>query len=389
MRHYFLTGASGAVGSAIVPLLLSDPDTRVRILLRADSDEHLAARLDELCRFWELAPGSERRSRIQPLRGDASLPRFGLADADHAAIAADTTHIIHCAASVRMNDPLDKARRSAVGSAEAILALARELARRGSLQKLDFVSTVGIAGKRPGILPETWIDEPRAFHNTYEQTKAEAETLVREAIERERLPITVHRPSMVIGDSRDGRIIHFQIFYYICEILSGRRTLGLYPCFGDTRLDIIPVDWVAEAIATASRNPDTAGRIFHLCSGPERSPVLHELKTYVRDAFRSRGRRIPASITVPRTWFAALPRIAAPFVPERQRRKLSVLPIYMDYLADRQGFDNAAYLGWLEARGRHLPGAEAILPPALGYYLQQQAGSQPGTDTRSDSAPGR
>ncbi|MBS0551136.1 MAG: SDR family oxidoreductase, partial [Proteobacteria bacterium] len=259
MKHYFLTGASGAVGSAVVPLLLDDPDTHVRVLLRADSPEHLQARLEELCRFWQLAPDAEARRRMQPLRGDATLHHFGLSDADYASLTADTTHIIHCAASVRMNEPLDKARRSAVGSAEAILALARELAQRGLLQKLEFVSTVGIAGKRPGLLPETWIDEPRAFHNTYEQSKAEAEVLVRDAIEREHLPITVHRPSMVIGDSRDGRIIHFQIFYYICEILSGRRTFGLYPDFGEIRLDVIPVDWVADALTAASRSQATAG----------------------------------------------------------------------------------------------------------------------------------
>lgn len=372
MKHYFLTGASGAVGSAIVPLLLADPDTHVRVLLRADSPEHLLARLEELCRFWQLAPDAEARRRIQPLRGDATLEHFGLSAAEYEALTADTTHVIHCAASVRMNDLLAQARRSAVGSAEAILALARELARRGTLQKLEFVSTVGIAGKRPGILPETWIDEPRAFHNTYEQSKAEAELLVRDAIERDHLPITVHRPSMVVGDSRDGRIIHFQIFYYICEILSGRRTLGLYPDFGDVRLDVIPVDWIADAIVTASRSPDTGGRIFHLCSGPQPSPRLMDLTKTVREAFRARGLKVPTAITIPRAWFAALPRIAALLASERYRRKLSTLPIYMDYLAERQGFGNAKYLNWLMERGLQLPQAEAFLPVALKRYLDVQ-----------------
>ncbi|MBS0173235.1 MAG: SDR family oxidoreductase, partial [Nitrospira sp.] len=366
-------------GSAIVPLLLDDPDTHVRVLLRADSPEHLLMRLEELCRFWELAPDAEARRRIQPLRGDATLERFGLSAAEYAILTADTTHIIHCAASVRMNDPLEHARRSAVGSAEAILALARELARRGSLHKLEFVSTVGIAGKRPGILPETWIDEPRAFHNTYEQTKAEAEVLIRDAVEREHLPITVHRPSMVIGDSRDGRIIHFQIFYYICEILSGRRTVGLYPDFGEVRLDIIPVDWVADAIVTASRSPATAGRILHLCSGPQCSPRLKDLTTNVRKAFRAHGLRVPPAITIPRAWFAALPRIATILASDKQRRKLSTLPIYMDYLADRQGFGNVLYVEWLKARGLELPATTAFLQAILARYLEERHGERTGT----------
>jgi nucleoside-diphosphate-sugar epimerase len=237
-----------------------------------------------------------------------------------------------------MNKPLDEARRSALDSTAAILSLARELSRAGALRKVEFISTVGVGGKRPGILPETWIDEPREFHNTYEQSKAEAEIMVRKAIETELLPITVHRPSMVIGNSIDGRIIHFQIFYFICEFLSGRRTLGLYPDFGDTRLDVIPVDRVASSVIAASRDSSTAGTVMHLCTGPEHSPRLCELKTLVRAAYRHHGLSIPRAMTLPRQIFAMLPQVAAPFIPQRHRKALTTLPIYLDYLAGRQGF---------------------------------------------------
>ncbi|PKO57341.1 MAG: UDP-glucose 4-epimerase, partial [Betaproteobacteria bacterium HGW-Betaproteobacteria-19] len=219
MSNYFLTGASGAVGSAIVPLLLAEPETNIRILLRADSDDHLIRRMEALYKFWELGPESPGRTRIEAIRGDATLPRFGLDRDRYTPLCTDTHHIIHCAASVHMNKPLAEARQSAVDSTQAILALARQAAASGALRKLEFVSTVGVGGKRPGALPETWIEEPRDFHNTYEQSKAEAEVLVRSAIETEQLPVTVHRPSMVIGSSVDGRIIHFQIFYFICEFL--------------------------------------------------------------------------------------------------------------------------------------------------------------------------
>ena len=78
MDVYYLTGASGAVGSAIVPLLLSDPTTRIRILIRATTEQHLRERFDALCRFWERPPDAEARQRIEPLRGDAALDDFGL-----------------------------------------------------------------------------------------------------------------------------------------------------------------------------------------------------------------------------------------------------------------------------------------------------------------------
>lgn len=369
MSTYFLTGASGAVGSAVVPFLMEAPETRLKLLIRGESDAAVAERLEKLFAFWGWAKDDPRRSRVQTLRGDASEGHFALDKPEYEALASEVTHIVHCAASVRMNDPLEKARRSAVGSATAILELARSAHARGQLAKLEFVSTVGIAGKRQGILPERWIDEPRAFHNSYEQSKAEAEELVRAAVERENLPITVHRPSMVIGDSRDGRIIHFQIFYFICEFLSGRRTHGLYPDFGDVRLDVIPVDYVASAIAASSRASECSGKIFHLCSGPDASPTLTELRQTVRDTFGAHGRKVPRAITVPRRLFASLPRIASALSPAGSRKALTTLPIYMDYLADQQGFANARYLEWLTPTGKTLPEWRNYVPVALETYL--------------------
>ena len=122
----------------------------------------------------------------------------------------------------------------------------------------------------PGALPERWITESREYHNTYEQAKAEAEVLVARGV-AEGLPITVHRPSMVVGDSRTGDVMRFQIFYHLVEFLSGRRTFGFFPAFGATRLDIVPVDYVANAVVWSSGRQDTVGRILHLCAGPEES----------------------------------------------------------------------------------------------------------------------
>lgn len=378
MSIYFLTGGTGAVGSAIVPLLLAQPDAEVRLLLRADSDAALAQRLEDLMRFWGWTDFHDKRVRIKAYRGDAALPNFSLRDAQYAELVNECTHVIHCAGTVRMNLSIEDARRSAVGSAQEMVNFARRLAAAGRLRKFEYVSTVGVAGKRPGALPEIWMDEPRDFHNTYEQAKSEAEEIIRSAIASEGLPVTVHRPSMVIGDSRDGRIIHFQIFYFICEFLSGRKTLGLYPDFGEVRLDVIPVDWVAEAIVASSLDPQTAGEIFHLCSGPERAPRLEDLKANVRTAFKAHGLSVPPGIRLPRRWFAALARLATRLAPESQRKALATLPIYLDYLADRQGFDNARYTTWLASRGINSARPEEYLPGMLDYYLKKRYPSSAG-----------
>lgn len=374
MSVYFLTGGTGAVGSAIVPLLLEAPDTEVRLLLRAESDAALTQRVESLAGFWGWTDSSDKRARVRAYRGDAALPNFNLPDGQYAELAGECTHVIHSAGTVRMNLSIEDARRSAVGSAQATVDFARRLTAAGRLRKFEYVSTVGVTGKRPGALPEIWMDEPRDFHNTYEQAKAEAEEIVRSAIVDEGLPVTVHRPSMVIGDSRDGRIIHFQIFYFICEFLSGRKTLGVYPDFGEVRLDVIPVDWVAEAIVASSRDQQTAGQIFHLCGGPEQAPRLEELKGMVRAAFKSHGLSVPPGIRLPRWVFAVLARLAARIVPVSQRKALATLPIYLDYLADRQGFDNAAYTAWLATRGLRFPHAKDYLPRVFGYYLNKRYG---------------
>ncbi|TVT57257.1 MAG: NAD-dependent epimerase/dehydratase family protein [Azoarcus sp. PHD] len=372
MNTYFLTGASGAVGSAIVPLLHANENVKLRILLRAESDQHLAERFEKLCAFWGIAADAETRRRIAPLRGDAAEPNFGMPPDDYAKVVSDTTHIVHCAASVRMNLSLEEARHSAVGSMQAILTLARKLAENGTLRKIDLVSTVGIAGKRSGALPETWIDEPREFHNTYEQSKSEAEALARKALEEEKLPITIHRPSMVIGDSRDGKIIHFQIFYFICDFLSGRRTFGLYPDFGDVRLDTIPVNTVASTIVSSSTDPETVGSIFHLCSGPEKSIRLVDLRLLVRDAFHRHGLNVPFALKLPIGLFMGALNLAGRFMQPEQRRALATLPIYMDYLADQQGFDNRKYSAWLESRKEAIPDAKDYLPRVLARFLEQK-----------------
>ena len=227
MSAFFLTGGTGVVGNTIARALLASPTDRLTLLLRGGSDEEVQERLKTLLRFWNL-PSMEVSDRVRALRGDTSLPRFGLNSSRFERVAAECSRIIHCAALVRMNLPLADARASAVSAAENVLELAGASRRFGRLEKIEFLSTVGVGGNRPGVLPERWINEPRGYHNTYEQAKAEAEVVVARGV-AEGLPITVHRPSMVVGDSRSGEVIRFQIFYHLVEFLSGRRTFGFFP----------------------------------------------------------------------------------------------------------------------------------------------------------------
>jgi thioester reductase-like protein len=371
VNEYFLTGATGVVGSAIADELLARPGNRLTLLVRAGSDAELASRLDALLAFWQRDPAATRE-RVRALRGDTTLPDFGLAPDAFEDASRRTTHIVHCAAAVRMTLPLAEARRSAQGAAENVVRLAQACARRGTLRKLELLSTVGVGGRWPHPLPERFITDPRAFHNTYEQSKAEAEDYLRQRIAGG-LPATVHRPSMVVGDSRTGRTIAFQIFYHLTEFLAGTRTFGAFPPFGTTRLDIVPVDYVASAVAWSSEQEATVGRVMHLCSGPDRSLPLGELQRRVRARFAATGVKLPPIVRLPSVAFRlATPTIAA-FAPARLKRALATLPIFLDYLAEDQAFENTATRTLLEDAGITLPRVDDYLPRVLDYYLAHRA----------------
>lgn len=367
MTTFFITGATGVLGGAIVRELLAHSSHRLVLLVRAKDDTALQNRIEQLLTFLEVDP-AVIKTRIEPIRGDTELTRFGLNLNDYAMLAASVTHIIHSAAIVRMNLPLDIARRAAVAATENVLQLARLCQANGVLQKVEMVSTVGVGDRWRGPLPERWINEPRSFHNTYEQAKAEAEAIM-EHQAKDGLPVTVHRPSMIVGNSHNGSIPHFQIFYYLIEFIAGRRTGGVLPDLSKNHVDLVPVDYVAQAIIWSSSNPLTIGKVLHLCAGPDQAISLDVLRTIVSIKFRAHDLSVPSARTFPVAWFNLFVRVATPLVSKQLKRALATLPIFLDYLSDDQTFANEHTRQLLEPAGLVLPHADAFLDPVLDYYL--------------------
>jgi thioester reductase-like protein len=370
VRIVFLTGSTGTIGSALVPRLLAHDDTSLVLLIRAGSDEQLRARSAGMFDHWRMAPEDALRLRIRAVRGDISEPLFGLGDAEFEQVAAQATHVVHCAASVNLNMTRERAAATAVVPTRTMLELVRRGARTGSLRKVDFVSTVGVWGRTPGVMPERRLPEVREFHNTYEAAKAQAEQVI--WTEGEGLPITVHRPSMVVGESVSGRVIHFQVFYHLCEFLSGRRTFGIMPDLGQTRLDTVPVDWVANVIDWSSRHDDTAGKIFHLCSGPDGAIALTHLQQRVRQAWQQGGRKLPKLRRVNRDLLRRMVPVLGAVAGAKARRALRALPPILAYLEEEQAFANGATASVLRAAGLQLPAIDTYLDAVLGYYLTAQ-----------------
>lgn len=369
MRTVLVTGATGVVGSALVPLLLEDPATRVSLLIRARSPSHLAERVASLLSYWSLPEGA---GRVEALAGDACEPLLGLDEATHARLAGEVTHVVHAAGDVRFDRPLDEARRSAVDSVEHILALCRAAAAHGRFVKLEHLSTVGVAGRTSGLVPEAPLPRPRGFHNTYEEAKAEGEDRVLDAASRG-LPATVHRPSMVVGEARTGRTIHLQVFAHLAQFLVGARTFGLVPDAGPVRLDLIPSDWVARAILASMARPDAAGRILHLCSGPAFALTANEMGDRLAPLFARHGSPPPPLRRVPLPEFRdALPGLARTADPAA-RRFLAVLPRLLAYFDEDQVFDNARSRAFFAEAGLLVPPVESYLEAQIEFACRARS----------------
>lgn len=230
----------------------------------------VASRLDEapLC----LVRGPDARRR---------LPGARVLEADLLAgvppLPSDVHAIVHCAADVAFDRPLAKARAINVEGTRRLLSAAAELP---ALERFVHVSTAYVAGIGPEAFSEGDLDLDQRFRNTYEQTKFESERLVRSS----GLPVTVVRPSIVVGDSRTGWTNSFNVLYAPLRALA-RGLVDQLPAHPDALVDIVPVDHVADVILAALHIDGT----LHAVAG-DAAPTASKLATLAARAF---GRPVP------------------------------------------------------------------------------------------------
>lgn len=269
-----LTGATGQVGAALLPRLLADPDAQVAALVRARDDAHLERRAEELSAL--AGPGADR---LYVVRGDTTVAGLGVSPAERSELFAEVTSILHAAAAVRFDLPEEELVRQNVEATEAVLDFARSLHAHGQLRRFDYVSTAYVAGTRTGLCREDELDEGQDFRNGYERSKCAAEGRVRAAMARG-LPATIHRPSIVVGDSHTGVTRSFNVLYWPLKVYL-RGWWRTFPGHPETRVDVVPVDWLADAITFLRDDPASLGRTVHLCLGPT-APTVRDIEATIR-----------------------------------------------------------------------------------------------------------
>jgi thioester reductase-like protein len=266
-------------------ILRSDEEAHVHALVKPNLIEDARAALDEL-------PAAARQ-RVDLLEGDAAAIDMGLSGAEFKSLARELTRIHLCAADNHLGVDLKIAEHVNIGGAREAIELATHCDKLGCLV---IHSTAHVSGDRTGLVLEEDLKAGQSFRNVVEETKARAEKLMRDAMQR--LPIAVLRPATIVGDSRTGEVDRFDGPYLlILLVVASPPEFALpLPGRGDEPLNLVPIDWVARASVAIGRDGRSPGRTFHLVD-PHPLSARHVFEIVARAGGR-RGPRgsVPANL---------------------------------------------------------------------------------------------
>jgi thioester reductase-like protein/predicted lipid carrier protein YhbT len=360
----FLTGATGFLGRYLLRDLLLGGH-QVAVLVRDSRSASATERIAELLAFWSETLGRTLPSPIV-LNGALDSANLGLSFADRAWLGRSGATVLHAAANLSFRpSAAGEPWKTNVEGTQALVKLCREL----GLSRWHHVSTAFVCGRCQGTIHEEDLACGQDFHNPYEQSKFEAEQLLRRT---GGLAVTVHRPAVIVGDSQTGYTSTFAGFYGFLELgarlaeatarpgapRTQPRLLPLrLPLDGTQACNLVPVDWVSRAVVELLGQSRWQGRTFHLVS---RQPLslrdilsvaLEELNVTGIELAGAQGLRDPSRLeqffleSLPEYWpylggaptfacsntLAALPHFPAPRVDRPLLQRLIRFAIARDW----------------------------------------------------------
>ena len=328
----FLTGSTGYIGAHVTANLLEQHGASLNLLVRARDPQEAAGRLWQALqlhldfpRFYEYF-----QTRMRIFCGDLTTPRFGLSEDDYDRLIHTTDSVIHCAASLNRKSEKTCLNVNLRGTLEMLL-LAQKSNHYHGLRRFSQVSTVAVAGKRQDeiVTEDNAIDWNRSDYDPYARTKKFTEHMMRQLLPE--VPITIFRPSIVLGDSRHPETTQFDMVKAFV-FLAG---LPVLPFPSKDKIDIVNVDFVADAIATLHQKVNPLHDTYHLSSGVD-SQTFRQLTTALAAAQNKRG-----PIFLP---FLQRPFNASVNLLSNRQGPLghsaSLLKVFMPYLVWNTVFDN-------------------------------------------------
>jgi 2-alkyl-3-oxoalkanoate reductase len=349
-RCIFVTGATGLVGRGVVDRLLA-ADPRLHVLTLARDPARIA----------ELAAAHGWDHRVTALRGDVTMPGLGLDPEARARLTREATAVLHCAADTTFSRPLDEARAVNTAGTRHLLDLVSGWPRTA---RFAYVSTAFVAGRLSGDIAESAHDATGGWVNGYEQSKWEAEALVR----AHAADWVVLRPSTVVADA-DGTVHQVNAVHRALRIYHAGLA-AMLPWAPGATLEVVPGDWVCDAVARLAFDPAHAGRTFHLCAGGDALPIEEMLErtwdtwAAADPAWRSRAITPPALADMA-TW-TLFEESVRETGNVRLARVLSALSHFTPHLALPKRFDTS---GTVAALGSAAPAVRTWWDAMLAQLL--------------------
>jgi nucleoside-diphosphate-sugar epimerase len=333
-----LTGGTGYIGAYVVARLLEARE-RVLLLARRTDREALWRALQPHLDF-ETFDAALRDARIVPVAGDLTHPGLGLDAAALERLAKETTSVLHIAASLNRKSERSCLNVNLKGTLH-VLEVARRARDDHGLRRFSHVSTVAVAGTRQDetVREDEAIDWERPDYDPYARTKKFCEYMIGRLLPD--VGITIFRPSVVLGDSRRPEVTQFDM----AAAFAFLARLPVLPLKGGARIDIVPVDYVGDAIATLHVREPAAHRIYHLAAGDAASTYA-EITGALAQA---RGGSPPWFWPFLLRPFSATTRMLAGFRGTGMSRAAARLQVFLPYLTYNTVFDNRRVV---EALGR-------------------------------------
>jgi len=328
----FLTGATGYIGSYLAAGLLEEHGESLNVLVRAKDEREAQLRLWQSLQLHFGFPQFREhlRAHINIFRGDLTLPFFGLDADDYRSLVHSTESVLHCAASLNRKSEKSCLNVNLRGTLE-VIQLARRAQDSHGLRRFSDISTVAVAGHRSNevVAEDRSIDWDRSDYDPYARTKKFCEHMVEEMLAD--VPRTVFRPSIVLGDSRRPETTQFDMVRAFV-FLAG---LPVLPLRASDRVDIVPANYVADAVVHLHQKAQPEHEIYHLSSGT-RSETFRQLTDALSQA---------SGKMAPLFW----PGLEGPFrsvVARVSHRRdslghaASLLKVFLPYLVWNTVFDN-------------------------------------------------
>ncbi|WP_247729097.1 SDR family oxidoreductase [Halovivax limisalsi] len=312
----FLTGFPGFLGSALIERVLERGDGPVACLVQPHHRAQAEDRARELVDAVDAPAVGDDRIDIRLYDGDITDPDLGL-EVDRATFDAIES-CYHLAAIYDLGVDLEPAEAVNVRGTERVLEFAASI----DVDRFHYVSTCYVSGRYDGVFTETHLAEGQSFNNHYEETKYRAEVAVQRRMAAG-FPATVYRPAIVVGDSETGETEKYDGPYYqLRHLLSQPEWLSVsvtVPGARSAELNVVPRDYVVDAIDALSARADTVGEVYQLCD-PAPLPV-RRFAAVLADAIDHRTVPLPVPKSIARRGLDWL-----------ESRGASVEPATLDYL---------------------------------------------------------